>query len=547
MSLHPQSIDPIPEQTARIARAAFPKGNLYMQMRDTFGTFVTDALLADLFAKRGQPAFSPWRLALVTLFQFVEGLSDRQAADAVRSRIDWKYALSLELEDTGFDSSVLCEFRARLLEKEGAARLFEALLTGFASHGLLKPRSRQRTDSTHILAAIRVLNRLECVGETLRLALEAVARADPDWLAGFLPAGWTQRYGRRFETYRLPAERDKRYALAETIGTDGLVLLQALLAPEAPPTLRALQSIALLRQVWLQQFAVQDGLVRWRTAEELPPAPLLISSPHDAQARYSQKRQTEWSGYKLHLTETCEPDTPNLITDVQTTPATTADAPMTAVIEADLARNRRLPATHIVDTSYMAADQIVASQKTHQVDLLGPVTLDSSWQAKQQQGFDLTGFTLDWAAHTATCPQGAKSVSWTPLQAANGHAVVVITFATTDCRACPMRALCTRSAHGRQLQVRAQSAHEALQQARQRQKSPEFARLYAGRAGIEDTLSQAVSVADVRHGRYIGLSKTHLQHLLTAAALNLLRVGAWLSERPRSQTRRSPLAAYAAG
>jgi transposase len=120
MSLQPMTVEAIPEQTARVARAAFPNGNLYIRMRDEFGTFFTDALFADLFPTRGQPAHAPWRLALVTLMQFAEGLSDRQAAEAVRSRIDWKYALSLQLEDTGFDSSVLCEFRTRLVEGRAA-------------------------------------------------------------------------------------------------------------------------------------------------------------------------------------------------------------------------------------------------------------------------------------------------------------------------------------------------------------------------------------------------------------------------------------------
>lgn len=547
MSLHPQSIDPIPEQTARIARAAFPKGNLYMQMRDTFGTFFTDALFADLFPTRGQPAHSAWRLALVTLMQFAEGLSDRQAADAVRSRIDWKYALSLELEDTGFDSSVLSEFRTRLLQGQAEARLLETLLTLFHEHKLLKSRSRQRTDSTHVLAAIRGLNRLECVGETLRLALQEIAQAAPAWLHAWLPAEWLERYGRRFEAYRLPSERPQRYALAEQIGADGVALLQALGDAQVPPALRQLESVNVLRQVWVQQFVHAPSGLRWRTAQELPPAPLLISSPHDVQARYSQKRQTEWTGYKVHLTETCEEDTPNLITDVQTTPATTADAQMIAPIQAELAGKDLLPSTQIVDTSYMAADQIVTSQHQYGVDLLGPVTRDSSWQAQAQEGFDLSGFVLDWSGQSATCPAGATSISWKERQAPHEHRVVYIQFSSQDCRTCPLRSRCTRSSTGRLLQVREQSAHEALQQARHRQRSPEFQRAYAARAGIEGTLSQGVRVADLRHCRYIGLAKTHLQHLLTAAALNLIRVGAWLSETPKAQTRRSPLAAQAAG
>jgi transposase len=154
VSLKPQPIGPVPEETARVARAAFPKGNTLMRVRDELGAIFEDEDFAELFPRRGQPAMAPWRLALATVMQFAQGLSDRQAADAVRGRIDCKYALSLELEDPGFDFSVLSEFRSRLLEEEGAAErlLLEKLLAGCKDRGLLKVRGKQRTDSTHVLA-----------------------------------------------------------------------------------------------------------------------------------------------------------------------------------------------------------------------------------------------------------------------------------------------------------------------------------------------------------------------------------------------------------
>src|ERR671929_1971518 len=173
MSLHPQHpIGPVPKHTARIARAAFPKSNPYLTLRDTLGTVFVDRDFADLYPEQGQPGYPPWRLALVTLLQFREGLSDRQAAEAVRARIDWKYLLGLELSDPGFDFSVLCEFRDRLLER---------VLDVCRELGVLKARGRQRTDATHVLAAVRTLNRLELVAETLRAALNATAAAAPDW------------------------------------------------------------------------------------------------------------------------------------------------------------------------------------------------------------------------------------------------------------------------------------------------------------------------------------------------------------------------------
>lgn len=143
MSLKPEPMEPVPEETARIARAAFPNGNLCLRLRETLGAIYTDQLFADLFPRRGQPAEAPWRLALVTVLQFVEGLSDRQAADAVRARIDWKYMLSLPLSDPGFDDSVLSEFRSRLVAGGAELRLLEVLLEQCQARGWLKARGRK--------------------------------------------------------------------------------------------------------------------------------------------------------------------------------------------------------------------------------------------------------------------------------------------------------------------------------------------------------------------------------------------------------------------
>jgi len=171
MSLHPTLAGPVPEQTARIALAAFPNGNPCLKWRDELGTLYQDEDFARLFPPRGQPGLPPWRLALVTVLQFWENLTDRQAAEAVRARLDWKYLLGLELTDPGFDFSVLSEFRARLLAGGQEARLLDKLIDRCRELKLLKVRSQQRTDATHVLAAIRGLNRLELVAETLRAAL----------------------------------------------------------------------------------------------------------------------------------------------------------------------------------------------------------------------------------------------------------------------------------------------------------------------------------------------------------------------------------------
>jgi transposase len=172
MSLKPQAIPPVPNNTATVARAVFPKGNAVFRLRDKLGTIYQDELFAALYPERGQPAAPSWRLALVSVLQFLEDLPDRQAAEAVRGRIDWKYALSLDLTDPGFDYSVLSEFRGQLVEGEQETLLLDTLLVRLKEAGLVKFGGRQRTDSTHVLAAIRGLNRLETIGETLRAAAE---------------------------------------------------------------------------------------------------------------------------------------------------------------------------------------------------------------------------------------------------------------------------------------------------------------------------------------------------------------------------------------
>lgn len=303
MSLHPISTYIVPEPTARVARAAFPKGTLCLRLYDELGTIFTDQDFVDLFAQRGQPAEAPFRLALITVLQFLEGLSDRQAADAVRGRIDWKYLLCLELDDPGFDYSILSEFRGRLLAGGVEHKLFDYVLDTLRERNLVKARMRQRTDSTHVVAAVRDLNRLERVVETLRATLNVLATVAPDWVRAQIPVEWVDRYTRRAEDYRLPAEANARERLADQVGTDGHALLAALWASETPEWLRAIPAVDILRRVWVHNFVTLEGVVRWRQKDNLPPAGLRISSPYDAEARYAHKRSTHWVGYKVHLTE----------------------------------------------------------------------------------------------------------------------------------------------------------------------------------------------------------------------------------------------------
>jgi transposase len=542
MSLKPQPIDPVPEETARIARAAYPKGTIYVQLRDEFGTIYEDEHFQDLYPRRGQPAEAPWRLALVSVMQFREGLSDRQAADAVRGRLDWKYLLGLALDDPGFDASVLVEFRQRLLASEKEALPFDLFLTRLREHGYLKMRGQQRTDSTHVLARVRSLNRVEEVGETFRATLNSLAVAAPVWLKAQWQEEWLERYEHRIEDYRLPNGKQAREAYAVLIGGDGATLLSAVYAQTAPSWLRELPAVQTLRHVWVQQFYWEKGELRWRDLCNTPPAGTVINSPYDPEALYAQKRETSWIGYKVHVTETCDDDTPHLITHIETSPAPQADDDAIPSIHEALATHDLLPEQHLVDTGYVDAQGLVKSRQDYGVDLFGPTREDYHWQARQGAGFEACQFAIDWQQQSATCPAGKTSSSWSPVEDRRGNPVIKIKFAVQDCRPCPHRQHCTHThstSPRRVLTVRPEPEYQALQTARQRQATPEFKTAYNRRAGIEGTLSQGIRAFGLRQARYRGQAKVHLQQVFTAVAMNFCRMDAWLTEQPRAQTRQA--------
>lgn len=275
-----------------------------------------------------------------------------------------------------------------------------------------------------------------------------------------------------------------------------------------------------------------------RKTRACPPAGLRLDSPHDPEARTSVKRDTVWSGYRAHLTETCDPDRLHVITHVATTPAPVADQQMTRPIHNDLATQGLRPELHIVDGAYLNAEILLSSQTERDIELLGPLSPSSSWQTKAGKGFDAAGFAIDFDNQTATCPQGATSTTWTEHTRPSGQSEIHITFQRSTCTPCPARTDCTRATTGpRQLTLRPRAEHQALTRARARQTTPEWKRRYDLRAGIEGTLSPSTRAFGLRRTRYTGLAKTHLQHILTAIAINLTRLDAWLQNTPHGTTR----------
>src|SRR5437667_2697810 len=305
MSLKPHGLEPIPEETRRLMHRLCPKGTMVTQLRDALGPIYSDEHFAHLFPKRGRPAEAPWRLALVTVLQALEGLTDRQAADAVRTRIDWLYALALPLDEPGFDYSILTDFRQRVLAAGAQDLLLEPILQLSRERGWLKARGKQRTDATAVLARVRALSSLESVGESMRAALNAVAAQEPQWLQAHLNPEWFDRYVHRFELARFPKAETQRQLLRQQVGEDVAHLLACLQEVQTPQWLRSLPEVRLLRQVFAQHYEQEGEQIRWRDGPAVSNEQRIVS-PYDPQARSSRKRDRVGLDYKVHLTETVD-------------------------------------------------------------------------------------------------------------------------------------------------------------------------------------------------------------------------------------------------
>ena len=541
---------------------------LAVAVRDRLGEWLHDEVFASAFGVRGRPGWSPSRLALVTVLQQAENLTDRMAADAVRARIDWKYLLGLPLDDPGFDHTVLAEFRAKVAEAGLERAALDALMERLTAGGLVKAGGKQRTDSTHVLAAVAALNRLELAGESVRAALEALAAAHPDWTAQVLDASWARRYSTPLTSWRPPASEKKRAELAVAYGRDGFALLEAVYAPSSPAWLRELPAVQTLRLVLLQNYTRTvhaDGTEVVRRREKapggdgLPPGHLRIASPYDPGARWGVKREEFWLGYKLHVTETCDDQPPcgcgggrcrrgcesaafpNLITHVATTDATVTDNAMTSVIDDALAARGLAPGRHYLDSGYLSAAIVAQEARRHGIALIGPLLADTSAQARAGNGYARADFTADYDAMTVTCPQGKTSISWSPCRQ-NGRDAIVATFSPGDCGPCPARDMCTSSrTKRRQLTILPRDLAGARTAGRAQEKTRSFQADYARRAGIEGTMHQAASHG-ARRARYRGLPKTSLEHAFTAVALNLIRLHAHWTGTPLDRRRTSHLA-----
>jgi transposase len=592
MSMQPVAWpEPDPQIAAAIAakyRGRRPRP-LAVLIRDRLGQWLGDEDFAAAFGIRGRPGWSPSRLALVTVLQRAENLTDRQAAESVRTRIDWQYLLGLPIDDPGFDHTVLAEFRARVAGAGLEQVVLDALLEHLVSGGLVTAGGKQRTDSTHVIAAVAALTRLELAGESVRAALEALAAAHPAWLEQRVcVADFTRRYATPVTSWRPPVSQARRDELAVAYAKDGYALLEAVYDSAAPAWLRELPAVDVLRRVLLQNYTrtiTKDGreVIRRREKEPegdgLPPGHARIASPYDLDARWGVKREEFWLGYKLHITETCDdapPCTcrlaaarqpaadgagaggrhasdrghdkgcahlafPNLITHVATTDATVTGNQKTGAIHDGLTAKNLAPGRHYLDSGYLSAALMVSELARHGIALTGPLLAGTSAQARAGHGYARADFAVDYDSKTVTCPQGKTAATWTPCTQ-KGQAAAVATFSATDCGPCPARPPCTTSGKKRrQLTVLPRDLAEAQAAARTAETTIPFQADYARRAGVEGTMHQAASHG-ARRARYRGLPKTRLDHIYMAAALNLLRLEAFWTGTPLDRQRTSHLA-----
>ncbi len=388
------------------------------------------------------------------------------------------------------------------------------------------------------------MERLENVAETLRAALNTVAKKEPDWLKALAPDDWYKRYSRRAEWYRLLRkgnDADKQ-ALFEQIGSDGIVLLSAIYQADRPPYLAELPVVEHLRQCWVEQFWFDNAVVKLRDTKEMKPSAQRLDTPYDPEARRGTKGRAFWLGYKAHVTETCDDDKPHLVVHVDTTEPAVADLVRVTPIYEALKRKGLLPGEHLVDNNYVTSNLLVDSKKDYGVALVGPIKA-----YRKAKGFGVERFEVDWHNEVATCPAGQQSASWKPFVTKEGHAYIRVGFVPATCKSCPLNKQCgkrtTRTARFLTLLPKAQ--FEAREQVRQKQWTPEWLSSYRVRQGVEGTISQDVH-AGLRRSCYHGLRKTHLRTVATAAGINIQRLSDWYQQIPKAKTRTSSFAALVA-
>ncbi len=535
MSLRNRPLPPIPEDVRKAVKSR-KKPHPIITFVDKAGEVFEAADFTEMYSALGQSAIHPGLLAIALLLQHAEGISDRQAAERMDDSIVWKYALRLRIDESGWDPSVYAEFRARLLNS-GSAELILDKLLHIAEELDLLDTSKQRTDSTHILSAAKLMNRLELVHECVFDCIEELADEAPEFLLSINRKEWLERYFMmRPYNYKTPKTDAAKKKLADTIGSDAKHIISKIDESPEAKRLSALLSVQILRKVLEQQFDDTDDGPSYKPNEKLGPAGDRIASPKDTDARCGTKRGRTWLGYKAHFTETYGASIPHLITNVTTAAAHINDSLVLQQIHTALKSKGYKPKVHLVDSGYVNVPVLSSAQSKDEIDVVSRITNGHSWQAKAGKGLDISQFAIDFDQRLVVCPAGIKSDSWKTKGGEGG--VINVSFPAKSCKVCPFKSDCTQAA-SRKLQFKTKSVYEFLKNYRERQEGAGFKDEYSNRSGSEGTVSQLVRTCNARRSRYMGQEKTHLQSILAAAAVNVLRMGNWLLGISRAETRKS--------
>jgi transposase len=512
MSLQPKVRTKIPSDTAVLGRKLLARDNPYRLIGERLADLIQDEDFSSLYSPIGGPAISPSLLALVTIFQLMEKLPDRSAAAAVVMRIDWKYALHLPLDDPGFHFSNLQHFRQRLLDHQAEYLVFDQLLHRLVELGLVRQRGKQRTDSTHVLGLLAKLSRLEMVWETLRLSLRAIQVQDERWLERMVPESFLKTYLDRRSDYNLSTQQVA--AELRQAGADGVWWLQQL--NHAPGKWQELPEIQTLRTVWDQQFEWDED--NYRGPRTKLDGHDLISTPHEPEAQFRQRRGRSWLGYMAQVSETAEAKgDPTFITDVAVTTAQSSDKQALPDIQTRLEKRDLAPQQQIADQNYISGTNLARSQQRG-IELVGPIIAQPG-----PEGFKLDDFEIDLEKNQARCPAGKTSVLAYVRRRSDDSIEHHFGFGK-QCAMCGLRTECTTAKKGRT--VKYHQYHEYVVQRRLEMQTGAFQQIMKLRPPVEAAISQLARLG-ARRARYRGQRRVQLQWIFSAIAVNLRRLCRW--------------------
>jgi transposase len=497
-------------------------------------------------ADNGRVAVEPVLLLAVSLLQELDGAPDRLAVDMLRYHAGWNFALNRQLGDELFHHTTLCNFRQRLIEHDQSALGFQSVLDALVTAGLVSRQSRQRLDSTQMFGRVSRMSRLDCVRESLRLALlELEASLPQPARPAFWPELW-ERYAESQADYRASSE-----ALARKLvqaGADSLRLLEWTRS-QPEKTFEPGPQLALLERVFKEQFEVIENQALPRGKGKVETGS--VQNPHDPEATYAVKgrgpNKKEHVGYKVQVAETVtqarltpgEP-TGNFLTGIVTHPAHQSDLAGAQKMEAEQeAMGMEKPPVQYVDSAYVTAEKLVETQSQGRV-LMGPV---QAAPPNKDGRYTTEEFDIRVEERQATCPAGRQSARCIRQEATENHRMSYRFEWDAACADCPLREQCVgKDQKHRILEVG--QHHSALQARRQEQKTEAFAVEMKHRNGIEGTQSELVRGHGMRRARYRGLAKARLQNYFIGAACNVKR---WINRKVWEMARAGQGTAFATG